>query len=81
MKKLVNQVQLRISDVDVNEINSLSASIEALRNPRYQDSVVHRGSGEHEFVVTVKPATLQSLKDALWMVLHIVQPERIAIEP
>ncbi|MFQ5603138.1 MAG: hypothetical protein ACE5HS_07705 [bacterium] len=77
---MVNRVDLRINNVNLNEITELNSLISTLHNPSYQDDVVHSSDGHDAYVVTVTPANLQRIKDALRIILRIVNAERIAIE-
>ena len=77
---MVSRVNLRINHVQVDEIMQLADEIGGLRNGRFCKDVVKTNGGDDEFVVIVKPATLPEIKEALWVILRIVKPERIAIE-
>lgn len=76
----VEHVDLRIDDVSTNEIEELSTLIYALKSSQYKDNVVKNGNGKQDFVVTVKPAKLDEIKQALHLMLRIVKGERIAID-
>jgi len=82
LQNSVEHVDLRIDDVNTNEIKELSTLIYALKNSQYQynDNVVKNGTGKQDFVVTVKPAQLEEIKQALHVILGIVKAERIAID-
>ncbi len=77
---VVEHVDLRIDDVNTNEIEELSTLIYALKSSQYEDNVVKNGTGGQDFVVTVKPAQLDEIKQALHVLLRIVKAERIAID-
>ncbi len=79
-QNFVEHVDLRIDDVNTNEIEELSTLIYALKNSQYNDSVVKNGTGKQDFVVTLKPAPLDEIKQALHVILGIVKAERIAID-
>ena len=64
-QNLVEHVVLRIDDVNTNEIEELSTLIYALKSSQYNDNVVKNGTGKQDFVVTVKPAQLDEIKQAL----------------
>jgi len=80
LQNFVEHVDLRIDDVNTNEIKELSTLIYALKNSQYKDNVVKNGTGKQDFVVTVKPAQLEEIKQALHVILGIVKSERIAID-
>ena len=86
IQNLVEHVELRIDDVNTNEIEELSTRFYALKNSQYQyndndnDNVVKNGTGKQDFVVTLKPAPLDEIKQALHVILGIVKAERIAID-
>ena len=80
VQNFVDHVNLRIDDVSTNEIQELSTLIYALKNSQYNDNVVKNGNGKRDFVVTVKPAQLDEIKQALYVILRIVKAERIAID-
>ena len=80
IQNLVEHVELRIDDVNTNEIEELSTLIYALKSSQYNDNVVKNGTGKQDFVVTVKPAQLDEIKQALHAILGIVKAERIAID-
>ncbi len=82
IQNLVEHVELRIDDVNTNEIEELSTRFYALKNSQYQynDNVVKNGTGKQDFVVTVRPAQLDEIKHALHAILRIVKAERIAID-
>ncbi len=80
LQNFVEHVDLRIDDVNTNEIEELSTLIYALKNSQYNDNVVKNGTGKQDFVVTVKPAQLDEIKQALYAILRIVKAERIAID-
>jgi len=82
IQNLVDHVDLRIDDVNTNEIEELSTRFYALKNSQYQynDNVVKNGTGKQDFVVTLKPAPLDEIKQALHVILGIVKAERIAID-
>ena len=80
IQNLVDHVDLRIDDVNTNEIEELSTLIYTLKSSQYNDNVVKNGTGKQDFVVTVKPAQLDVIKQALHVILRIVKPERIAID-
>jgi len=77
---VVERVDLRIDDVSTNEIQELSTLIYALKSSQYNDNVVKNGNGKQDFVITVKPAQLDEIKQALHVILRIVKAERIAID-
>ena len=77
---VVERVDLRIDDVSTNEIQELSTLIYALKSSQYKDNVVKNGSDKQDFVVTVKPARLDEIKQALNVILQIVKGDRIAID-
>jgi len=79
-QNFVEHVDLRIDDVNTNEIEELSTLIYALKSSQYNDNVVKNGTGKQDFVVTVKPAQLDEIKQALHAILGIVKAERIAID-
>jgi len=79
-QNLVEHVVLRIDDVNTNEIEELSTLIYALKTSQYNDNVVKNGTGKQDFVVTLKPAQLDEIKQALHAILGIVKAERIAID-
>jgi len=79
-QNFVEHVDLRIDNVNTNEIEELSTLIYALNNSQYNDNVVKNGTGKQDFVVTVKPAQLDEIKQALHAILGIVKAERIAID-
>ncbi len=79
-QNFVEHVELRIDDVNTDEIKELSMLIYALKNSQYNDNVVKNGTGKQDFVVTVKPAKLDEIKQALHAILGIVKAERIAID-
>ncbi len=76
----VEHVNLRIDDVNTNEIEELSTLIYALKSSQYEDNVVNNGDGKQDFIITVKPAQLDEIKQALHVILRIVKAERIAID-
>lgn len=77
---VVEHVDLRIDDVNTNEIEELSTLIYALKSSQYEDTVVKNEDGKQDFVITVKPAQLDEIKQALHVILRIVKAERIAID-
>lgn len=77
---IVDQVDLRINNVDTNEIDRLCTEVYSLRSGRYRDNVILDGNGRQDFVITVKPARLEEIKEALSVILKVVKGERIAIE-
>jgi len=77
---VVEHVDLRIDDVNTNEIEELSTLIYALKSSQYEDNVVNNGDGKQDFIITVKPAQLDEIKQALHIILRIVKAERIAID-
>jgi len=79
-QNFVEHVDLRIDDVNTNEIEELSTLIYALKNAQYNDNVAKNGTGKQDFVVTVKPAKLDEIKQALHAILGIVKAERITID-
>ena len=79
-QNLVEHVVLRIDDVNTNEIEELSTLTYALKSSQYNDNVVKNGTGKQDFVVTLKPAQLDEIKQALHAILGIVKAERIAID-
>ena len=79
-QNLVEHVDLRIDDVNTNEIEELSTLIDALKSSQYEDNVVNNGDGKQDFIITVKPAQLDEIKQALYVILRIVKAERIAID-
>ena len=80
IQNFVEHVDLRIDDVSTNEIQELSTLIYALKSSQYHDNVVKNGNGKQDFVITVKPAQLDEIKQALHVILKIVKAERIAID-
>jgi len=80
VQNFVEHVDLRIDDVNTNEIQELSTLIYALKSSQYEDTVVKNGDGKQDFVITVKPAKLDEIKQALHVILRIVKAERIAID-
>ena len=80
IQNFVEHVDLRIDDVNTNEIEELSTLFYALKSSQYNDNVVKNGTGKQDFVVTVKPAQLDEIKQALHAILRIVKAERIAID-
>ena len=80
IQNFVEHVDLRIDDVNTNEIEELSTLFYALKSSQYNDTVVKNGPGKQDFVVTVKPAQLDEIKQALHVILGIVKAERIAID-
>ncbi len=80
IQNFVEHVDLRIDDVNTNEIEELSTLFYALKSSMYNDAVVKNGTGKQDFVVTVKPAQLDEIKQALHAILRIVKAERIAID-
>jgi len=77
---MVDQVDVRINNVDTVELTNLSSLLEAMKQPEFHKNVVQGQSGDHVFVVRVQPGRLQTLKDALRAILKIVKPERVVIE-
>ena len=77
---VVERVDLRIDDVSTNEIQELSTLIYTLKNSQFNDNVVKNGTDKQDFIVTVKPAQLDEIKQALHVILRIVKAERIAID-
>ncbi|MFQ5677498.1 MAG: hypothetical protein ACE5G1_16535 [bacterium] len=77
---IIESVNLRVNTVDENEIQQLSTVVDALKNRQFNDDVVRYGDGNQDFVVTVKPATLTEIKEALHMMLKVVTGDRIMIE-
>ena len=77
---VVEHVDLRIGDVNTNEIEELSTLVYALESSQYEENVIENGDGKQDFVVTVKPARLNEVKEALHVILTIVKGERIAID-
>jgi len=80
VQNFVDHVDLRIDDVSTNEIQELSTLIYDLKNSQYNDNVVQNGNGKRDFVITVKPAQLNEIKQALHVILRIVKAERIEID-
>ena len=78
---MVSHIDLRINDVNPIEISNLSTLIDALKSPQYHENVIPSRPGRNDFVVTVKPAGLQEIKEALRLILRIVEAERVEIEP
>ena len=77
---VVEHVDLRIGDVNINEIEELSTLVYALQGSKYEENVIENGDGKQDFVVRVKPARLNEVKEALHVILTIVNGERIAID-
>lgn len=77
---MVDQVDVRINNVDTVELSNLSSLLEAMKHPEFHKNVIPGQSGDHVFVVRVQPGRLQTLKDALRNILKVVKPERVAIE-
>ena len=78
--KLVSHVDLRINNVNLDEVNSLNTLIGAIHNPEIHDDFINTSQGKSDYIVTVSPADLTRLKDALREILKIVRAERIDIE-
>jgi hypothetical protein len=76
---MVNRVDLIVNQVNLNELSQLTAEIKNLRSDYYQEDIVNRVIND-EFVVSLSPASLPEIKDALWALLKIVNPDRIAIQ-
>lgn len=77
---MVDRVDLRVHNVDVVELSQLTTSVDKLENLRFEENVVQTNEGDQEFILTVKPATVQQIKDALRVMLRVVTPERIYID-
>lgn len=77
---IVESVSLRVNTVDEKEIQQLSTVVNALKNRQFDDDIVRYGDGNQDFVVTVRPATLTEIKQALHMILGVVKGDRIVIE-
>jgi len=78
---LTNCVDVRINDVRPGEIDSLSTIMNATTaQDEFLKNVELSGRAQN-YVVTVKTGELPELKNALRMVLQVVRPERIDIEP
>ncbi len=80
MAEVVDRVDLRVHNVDVVELSQLTTSVDKLENLRFEENVVQTNEGDQEFILTVKPATVQQIKDALRVMLRVVTPERIYID-
>lgn len=77
---MVKHVDLRVNNIDNNEMQQLNSLLETLKNKHFRDHIVRNGI-VNDYIVTITPGRLQEIKDALRLLLQIVQPERIAIEP
>ncbi|MFQ5637168.1 MAG: hypothetical protein ACE5IR_04150 [bacterium] len=77
---MVTQVDLRIDNVDTVEISQLKSSMHKLKQARLRERIIKTPHGFTQFILTVKPASVQQIKKVLRVVLRIVTPERIAIE-
>jgi len=78
---VVSQVDVRINNVDEQEICTLNSVKTFVMNPQYKERIIDQNEGRNDFVIRVRPGNLEGLKKALQDVLRIVKPERIAIEP
>jgi hypothetical protein len=78
---VVKQVDVRINNVDAEEIYSLNSVKTFAMNPQYSERIVDQNEGRNDFVIRVKPGNLEGLKNALRNILQIVRPDRINIEP
>ncbi len=81
ISELNNCVDVRVVNVDPGEIDNLNALLDAMGSAdEYAENVTDAGPGQN-YVVTVKTGELRELKDALRLVLQVVQPDRVEIEP
>ncbi len=76
---MVNRVDLVVNQVNSNELSRLTEEIDTLRFNGYQEEIANSQVSD-EFVVTLRAASLPDIKDTLWAMLKIVDPERIDIE-
>lgn len=77
---MVNQVDLRVNNIDFHELDRLNALLAEL-NGKLRNAIIQNHTGRKDYVVTVKPGRLEEIKEALRILLQIVKPDRIAIEP
>lgn len=76
---MVNRVDLVVTQVNPNEVNRLTAEIDGLRFNGDAEQIYNSPISD-EFVVTLRSTSLPEIKDMLWAMLKIVEPERIDIE-
>ena len=76
-----NCVDVRISNVEQSEIATLNALINSLDGVQEERERFVAADREHNYVVTVTTGELPELKHALRLVLQVVEPDRIEIEP
>lgn len=77
---MVKQVDLRVNKVDNDEMQRLNSISDTLKARHFRDQIINNGL-ESDYILTVTPGSLQEIKDGLRLLLQIVKPERIAIEP
>ncbi len=77
---MVSHVALRITNVEMQEINNLNSEICTVNNLSYHDDIIEKEQGINDYIVTVSPADLQKVKDTLRVILKVVESERVAIE-
>ncbi len=73
-------VDVRVSDVDRSEIDYLTNVVGEINSKSFQESLINSDEGGTDFVVTIKKCELDELKEALRIILQVVNPERIEID-
>ena len=79
--QLIEQVDVRIADVDTEETQHLTIVIDELATSPATKSACKLSIQDNDLVVTIIPGELSRLKNALRRILDIVNPDRIDIEP
>jgi hypothetical protein len=79
--QLIEQVDVRIADVDTEETQHLTIVIDELATSPATKSACKLSIQDNDLIVTIIPGELSRLKNALRRILDIVNPDRIDIEP
>ena len=78
---MIEQVEVRIADVDSEETQNLTIVMDELATSPATRSSCRLTVQNNDLVVTIIPGELSRLKIALHRILNIVNPDRIDIEP
>jgi hypothetical protein len=78
---VIDQVGVRINDVDSQETETLTVVLDQSVGSALPTSSFTIVMENNDAVVTIRPADLSTLKNALHGILNVVRPERVAIEP
>ena len=77
---VVEQIEVRIADVDSEETQSLTVVMDEFATSPLVNSSYRISLRDKDLVVTIVPGELSRLKNALQRILNIVDPDRIDIE-